>query len=90
VYRPTEEARNILVNILPSVLEAWLKKNADYGDSDDLKSLGARAEFVRLWNKMMKLKASLWEGRELSGEQPPEIMGDMVAHLLLALSRLKG
>jgi hypothetical protein len=87
---PTEEARNILVNILPSVLEAWLKKNADYGDSDDLKSLGARAEFVRLWNKMMKLKASLWEGRELSGEQPPEIMGDMVAHLLLALSRLKG
>lgn len=84
---PTQEARDILMNILPGVLEAWLKKNKDYGDSDELKSLGAKAEFVRLWNKMMKLKAGLWEGRELQGEQVPEIMGDMIAHLLLALSR---
>lgn len=84
---PTQEARDILMTILPAVLEAWLKKNKDYGDSDELKSLGARAEFVRLWNKMMKLKASLWEGRELAGEQPDEIMGDMIAHLLLALNR---
>lgn len=84
---PTQEARDILMNILPGVLEAWLLKNKDYGDSDELKSLGARAEFVRLWNKAMKLKAGLWEGRELSGEQIPEIMGDMIAHLLLALNR---
>ena len=84
---PTQEARDILTKILPQVLEAWLLKNKDYGDSDDLKSLGAKAEFVRLWNKMMKLKRSLWEGQELSGEQEAEIMGDMVAHLLLALNR---
>lgn len=87
---PTQEARDILMNILPGVLEAWLLKNKDYGDSDELKSLGARAEFVRLWNKMMKLKASLWEGRELEGEQEAEIMGDMIAHLLLALNRAEG
>jgi hypothetical protein len=87
---PTQEARDILMTILPGVLEAWLLKNKDYGDSDELKSLGARAEFVRLWNKMMKLKASLWEGRELEGEQEAEIMGDMIAHLLLALNRAEG
>jgi hypothetical protein len=84
---PTDEARKILIDILPNVIDAWLQKNRDYGDSDELKSLGAKAEFVRLWNKMMKLKAGLWEGRELSGEQVPEIMGDMIAHLLLALNR---
>jgi len=84
---PTQEARDILTNILPGVLEDWLHKNKDYGDSDELKCLGAKAEFVRLWNKMMKLKTGLWEGRELSGEQVPEIMSDMIAHLLLALSR---
>jgi hypothetical protein len=84
---PTDEARKILIDILPNVIDAWLQKNKDYGDSDELKSLGAKAEFVRLWNKMMKLKAGLWEGRELQGEQVPEIMGDMIAHLLLALNR---
>ena len=84
---PTEEARSILQTILPGVLEAWLKKNKDYGDSDVMKALGAKAEFVRLWNKIAKLKRALWDGEKLEGEQPEEIMGDMIAHLLLALNR---
>lgn len=84
---PTKEAERILGNTLPAVLELFLQKNKDYGDSDDMRSLGPRAEFVRIWNKVAKLKRSLWDGETLDYEDSTEIMRDMIGHLLLALSR---
>jgi len=84
---PTNEAERILMTTLPAVLTKFLEKNKDYGDGDEMRCLGAKAEFVRLWNKAAKLKRAIWDGEPLSGEQPDEIMGDMIGHILLALNR---
>jgi len=87
---PTNEAERILMDTLPAVLAKFLEKNKDYGDGDEMRCLGAKAEFVRLWNKAAKLKRALWDGEPLAGEQSDEIMSDMIGHLLLALNRAEG
>lgn len=84
---PTREAEHILMYVLPKVLGLFLQRNKDYGDSDDTRSLGAKAEFVRIWNKVGKLRRGLWDGEQLDGEQTDEIMMDLIGHLLLALAR---
>lgn len=79
---PNEQALKIVKDLLPDMLELFLRKNAEYG-VDEL-SLGPRAEFVRLWNKMRKLKTALWDGEELEFEQAGEILDDFLGHILLA------
>lgn len=87
VYGPiTDDAKRIVLEVLPPMLEKFLCKNADYGD-DPLK-LGSRAEFVRIWNKVRKLKSALWDEKELDFEQVDEILDDFLGHILLARSGL--
>lgn len=84
---PTQEAGEILEHILPNVLELFLKKNKDYGDStygDNAMRLGPRAQFVDIWRKVKKLKRAIWDGEDLTGEQPDEIFSDFIGHCLLA------
>lgn len=45
--------------------------------------LGIRGQFADLWRKVWKLKKALWDGEELRGEQPIEIIDDLIAHLFL-------
>jgi len=82
---PTHQAERILLGVLPKVLELFLNKNKDYGDDFDEFKLGAKGQFVDIWRKVGKLKLALWDGKELAGEQVPEIMMDLIGHLLLAL-----
>lgn len=85
---PTQEAVEICKYILPDVLEAFLKKNRDYGDSTygaNAMRLGPKAQFVDIWRKVKKLKRAIWDGEQLHGEQPEEILQDFLGHVLLAL-----
>ena len=82
---PTVQSERILLCVLPKVLELFLNKNKDYGDDFDEFKLGAKGQFVDLWRKVGKLKKALWDGKPLVGEQVPEIMMDLIGHLLLAL-----
>ena len=81
---PTEQANYIVREILPDMLNRFLAKNKDYGEPDAAMDLGPKAEFVRLWNKVLKLRRALWEGEELEFEQADEIIDDLLGHLLLA------
>jgi len=86
----TEEHRShrwrVVRDIVPSVIGAFLHKNRSYPYNTDL---GPRAEIVELYRKMNKLKAALWDGKALDGEQPPEIAMDMIGHLILLLDMLE-
>lgn len=86
---PTQQADQILLWVLPEILELFLKKNKDYGE-DAAMSLGVRAEFVEIWRKANKLKRSIWENKELEGEQTDEILMDLVGHCMLALLYFQG
>jgi hypothetical protein len=84
----SEDARRIVLEVLPATLELFLRKNAEYGVDEF--SLGPKAEFVRIWNKVRKLKAGLWDSQELEFEQVSEILDDLIGHLLLARLGLMG
>lgn len=83
---PTEQAIRIVHDVLPKVMELFLQKNKDYGDAHTQHMrLGPKGQFVDIWRKIIKLKRGLWDGEELAGEKPPEIMMDLIGHCLLAL-----
>lgn len=89
VYNPpTQQATDVLMEVLPGVLELWLQRNRDYGDDPEGR-LGPKAQFVDMYRKMKKLKRALWEGKNLTGEQPDEIIKDLIGHSMLALLDIK-
>lgn len=60
-------------------------KSKDYNSQDfePHKLLGVRGQFADIWRKIWKLKKALWDGIELTGEQPIEIIDDLISHLFL-------
>lgn len=47
--------------------------------------LGVKGQFADIWRKIGKLKKSLWDEERLTGEQPREIIQDLISHLFLTL-----
>lgn len=79
----TDQSRKIFQDILPSVLDRFIVKNADYGDTASF--LGAKGQFADINPKFWKLKKSLWDGETLHGESLEEILADLIGHCLLTL-----
>jgi|SRR5215831_5582451 len=74
--------------LLPEWLKLFREKNMDYGD--DSGKLGVKGGFVDIWRKVLKLKRSIWDGKPLRGEQPPEICLDLIGHVFLLLIDMQG
>lgn len=87
---PNEQAARIVRNILPKVLELYLNKSKDYnGNVMAMLKLGPKASFVDLWRKVGKLKTALWDEQPMVGEQPDEILADLVGHVLIILDEIQ-
>lgn len=85
-----ERIRDVLV---PEFIGHQKKKAADYNGSlipgvENADVLGAQGQYAELWRKMAKLKKALWDGKELIGEQPREILLDFIGHCFLAIDML--
>lgn len=82
--RPTtKEAIDILERILPECIALYLRKNKDYGESDD--DLGIRGDFADMHRKWKKLRRSMWDGQALKDESTREVLIDMIGHCLRAI-----
>ena len=87
---PNDQAKRIIQEVLPGVLELYLSKSRDYGGNvGDMIGLGAKATFVDIWRKVGKLKRALWDGQKMIGEQTEEILADLVGHVLIILDGMK-
>lgn len=84
----TDQAESIFKEILPAVLDRFVRKNADYGGTAHF--LGAKGQFADINPKFWKLKRALWDGEKLVGESIEEILDDLIGHCLLALYFLDG
>lgn len=76
---------------VPAWLENFRRKASDY-NSTDLEPhtiLGERGQFADIWRKVWKLKKALWDGEKLTGEQPEEILEDLISHCFLTLDLLR-
>lgn len=76
--------------LMPEWLEQFQRKAADYNDNqnENHRVLGVRGQFADIWRKIGKLKKALWEGQPLVGEQPREILMDLIAHCFLTIAML--
>lgn len=80
--------------IIGSLLQEWrdlfLKKNADYeaGGFENHRVLGIKGQFADIWRKIAKLKAALWDGKELTQEPPREVLMDLIGHCFLTIAMI--
>lgn len=70
--------------LLPEFLERFFAKNADYGDQHR-RGLGVAAEYVGIHRKIEKLKAALWDGQEMNGEDAREMLMDLIGQCFIVL-----
>lgn len=84
---PNADVNHIIRYVLQPALQLWMKKSADYGGTSG--GLGARAPFVDIWRKVIKLKRSLWYGEKLAFEQNEELLQDLIGTSLNILGELR-
>jgi hypothetical protein len=87
----TQTISDVFGHDYPGLLQEWVTlfigKQKDYGDSAD--DLGAPGQYSELHRKMGKLKKALWDGEALAGEQPDEVLFDLIGHCFLAIRHLR-
>lgn len=86
----SERIRDFLV---PEFIAHQQEKAADYNGSlvpgmENADVLGVRGQYADIWRKIAKLKKALWDGEELTGEQPREILLDLIGHAFLTIDML--
>lgn len=80
-----EGYKYIADHIIPQTVQHFLDKTNDYRGGPAFLLLGSKGQFSDINRKFWKLYASIWEGQELEGEQPWEIVEDFVGHCFLML-----
>jgi hypothetical protein len=76
----------IMECLLPEWSLHFTNKNIDY--ADDANRLGTKGAFVDIYRKVGKLKRAIWDGQELQGEQPREILIDLIGHCFLTIASM--
>lgn len=72
-------------DIIPAALERFRSRQRDYSGGPAFLMLGAKGQFSDINRKFWKLYRAIWEGQQLDGEQPMEIVEDFVGHCFLLL-----
>jgi hypothetical protein len=86
------QANKILQEILPMVLNRFVRKNNDYtvNGRNVSENFGIKGQFMKMYDKIAKLRRPLWEDGELTGDEAAEeILEDLVGHALLTLYFLR-
>jgi hypothetical protein len=87
VYTPPSTLEYIMDELVPEWQVQFAGKNADYG-AESAAILGAAGQYADMNRKMTKLKRSLWDGEDLTGEQPREILLDLIGHCFLTIDMI--
>lgn len=84
------DQQRITQDLVPEFLEMFRRKNKDYSsdDFDTHRLLGTRGQFSDIYRKVGKLKKALWDEQPLVGEQPREILFDLIGHCFLTIAML--
>lgn len=84
-----EAYQAIFEEIVPEAVAFFKSKTLDYRGGPAFLLLGARGQFSDINRKFWKLYQAIWEGQELDGEQPEEIVKDFIGHAFLLLYCLR-
>lgn len=66
--------------------KTFIAKNHDYGD-DNIGVLGSKGVYVRMWDKMSRLKRLMWEERnaKVKDETIQDTLEDLANYAIIAL-----
>jgi hypothetical protein len=80
-----------LALLMQQSFELFKRKNSSYG-TDNIAALGVKGIFVRLWDKVNRLKTLVWFGghNPLNDETISDTFQDISVYALIALLILKG
>jgi hypothetical protein len=91
----------IVSRLVPEWVEHQQQKAKDYNSSaengpgwpssaafENADVLGIKGQFAEIWRKIWKLKKGMWDGETLVGEQPREILLDLIGHAFLAIDMI--
>lgn len=80
----------IVTKLVPEWVSHQLEKSRDYNGSgiENADVLGVKGQFADVWRKIWKLKKGMWDGEALVGEQPREILLDLIGHAFLAIDMI--
>lgn len=81
------QATYIVTVLAPEFIDKFINANAHYGETN-ADVLGEKGQFAEIWRKVGPLKRALWDGLELTREQPREILMDLIGHCLLTIEML--
>lgn len=84
----TQSGQWVVTHGIRQFLESFLPKNHDYADNNF--ALGSGGEANELKKKVLKLYRNMVDGVELRGEQPDELLNDIIGHAFLAKFLLQG
>jgi hypothetical protein len=73
----------MLNKILPQAVQRFRSKSVDYGDA--FEDLGLAGQYSDMHRKMRKLRKAMWHEENLIGEQPEEILEDLLGNILISL-----
>lgn len=93
----------IIAELVPEWIEHQRNKSKDYNTGpgelnrqfggpeylfENADVLGVPGQFAEIWRKVWKLKKGMWDGADLVGEQPREILLDFIGHCFLAIDMI--
>lgn len=90
-------AHRITNSLVQEWIELFLEKNSDYNSAptpgfpegfENADVLGIQGQFAEIWRKIWKLKKAMWDDQELTGEQPREVLLDLIGHAFLAIDMM--
>jgi len=81
-------AKVILEQLLPEFAGRFAQKSIHYGDANP-DNLGPAGQFSDIWRKIGPLRRALWEGKELTQEDPETILFDLIGHCLLTIEMIR-
>lgn len=77
--------RYIMEEVIPRTVEVFHSKSKDYQGGPAFQFLGSKGQFSDINRKFWKLYAAVWEGKDLEGEQPIELLMDIIGHCWLTI-----
>ncbi len=84
----TDDARYILTEVLPALLERFLMKNAKYRLAQ-VHDLGVKGVIPDINRKSSVIIDRIWNGQEQIDEDTEEVIDDLIGHLLLIRAKMR-
>lgn len=82
----SNEGRYVIAQLMPEWEVYFRSKQLDY--KNDGNTFGAKGIIPDIDRKAKKIRRAIWDGEHLVGEQPRELLLDLIGHCFLTITEI--